>query len=61
MDEARLISLIKKHVRHEISKMQVNRIVKTEIDNLNIEDLIRKIVKEELSKLLEENNSSLNV
>ena len=41
--------------------MQVNRIVKTEIDNLNIEELIRKIVKEELSKLLEENNSFLNI
>ena len=60
MNNPELINHIKKQVRHELSKINFQKTINNELKKFNIEDLIRKIVKEELLKIMADSKKKTN-
>lgn len=60
MNNQELINYIKKQVRHELSKINFQKTINNELKKFNIEALIKKIVKEELLKIMSDSKEKTN-
>lgn len=57
MDDYALRNLIKKTIRHELSKLNFESLTQNELNKIDLESIIRKIVKEEIDKILTNSKS----